>query len=117
MCSAGCSAASCRVFQYRPKHQSAGFSRRSTGIRSAPPGARVQDGPGGLVVAGDGALVLMALRFPAHIGVWLAPKARVIHCSEQHRICCESVLALQIISETHGLRRGRWQRSVRPELL
>jgi hypothetical protein len=29
------------------------------------------------------------LRFPAHIGVWLKPEARVFHC------CCESVLALR----------------------
>jgi hypothetical protein len=57
---------------------------------------QVPDGPGGLVVASDGALVLMAhLKFPAHIGVWLAPEARVIHCSEQHGVCCESVLALR----------------------
>jgi hypothetical protein len=54
------------------------------------------DGPGGLVTAADGALVLMAhLRFPAHIGVWLQAEARVIHCSEQHGVCCESVLALR----------------------
>jgi hypothetical protein len=38
-------------------------------------------------MASDGALVLMAhLRFPAHIGVWLAPEGRVIHCSEQHGV-------------------------------
>jgi hypothetical protein len=56
----------------------------------------VPDGPGGLVTAADGALVLMAhLRFPAHIGVWLDPEARVIHCSEQHGVCCETVLALR----------------------
>jgi hypothetical protein len=56
----------------------------------------VPDGPGGLVAAADGALVLMAhLRFPAHIGVWLKPEARVIHCSEQHGVCCETVLALR----------------------
>jgi hypothetical protein len=56
----------------------------------------VPDAPGGLVTASDGALVLMAhLRFPAHIGVWLKPEARVIHCSEQHGVCCESVLALR----------------------
>jgi hypothetical protein len=56
----------------------------------------VPDGPGGLVAAADGALVLMAyLRFPAHIGVWLQGEARVIHCSEQHDPCCESVLALR----------------------
>jgi hypothetical protein len=29
----------------------------------------------------DSSLVLMAhLRFPAHIGVWLKPEARIIHC-------------------------------------
>jgi hypothetical protein len=56
----------------------------------------VPAGPGGLVAAADGALVLMAhLRFPAHIGVWLQGEARVIHCSEQHGVCCESVLALR----------------------
>ncbi len=56
----------------------------------------VSDGPGGLVTAADGALVLMAhLRFPAHIGVWLQAEACVIHCSEQHGVCCESVLALR----------------------
>jgi hypothetical protein len=56
----------------------------------------VPDGPGALARAADGALVLMAhLRFPAHIGVWLKPEARVIHCSEQHGVCCESVLALR----------------------
>ena len=53
-------------------------------------------GPGGLITAGDGALVLMAhLKMPAHIGVWLRPEARVIHCSEAHGVCCETVLALQ----------------------
>jgi len=57
---------------------------------------QVPDAPGGLVAAADGALVLMAhLRFPAHIGVWLKPETRVIHCSEQHGVCCESVLALR----------------------
>jgi hypothetical protein len=56
----------------------------------------IPDGPGGLVTAADGALVLMAhLRFPAHIGVWLWPKARIVHCSEQHGVCCETVLALR----------------------
>jgi hypothetical protein len=56
----------------------------------------VPDGPGGLVGAADGALVLMAhLRFSAHIGVWLKPEVRVIHCSEQHGVCCEAVLALR----------------------
>jgi hypothetical protein len=56
------------------------------------------DGPGGLVAAADGALVLMAqLRFPAHIGVWLKPEARVNHCSEAHGVCYETVLALRQI--------------------
>ena len=51
---------------------------------------------GGLVAAADGTLVLMAhARFPAHIGVWLKVEVRVIHCSEQHGVCCETVLALR----------------------
>ena len=62
----------------------------------------VPDGLGGVVTAADGALVLMAhLRFPAHIGVWLKAEARVIHCSERHGVCCETVLAL---------RQSGWQR-------
>jgi hypothetical protein len=56
----------------------------------------IEQGAHGLVSAPDGALVLMAhLRMPAHIGVWLQPEARVIHCSEQHGVCCETVLALK----------------------
>ena len=56
----------------------------------------VPEGRGGLVAAADGALVLMAhLRFPAHIGVLLKPEVSVIHCGEQHGVCCESVLALR----------------------
>ena len=52
------------------------------------------DAPGGLVTAADGTLVLMAhLRFPAYIGVWLKHEARVILCSEQHGVWCESALA------------------------
>lgn len=53
-------------------------------------------GPGGLVMAADGALVLMAhLRMPAHIGVWLKPEQIVIHCSEQNGVCAETTMALQ----------------------
>ena len=49
-----------------------------------------------IVTAPDGALVLMAhLRMPAHIGVWLKPEQRVIHCSEQHGVCFETALALR----------------------
>ena len=49
------------------------------------------------MAAADGALVLLMahLRFPADIGVWLKHEAPVIHCSEQHGVCCESVLALR----------------------
>ena len=50
----------------------------------------------GIVTAADGALVLMAhTRMPAHVGVWLKPEQRVIHCSETHGVCFETVLALR----------------------
>ncbi|SEB99643.1 hypothetical protein [Bradyrhizobium erythrophlei] len=56
----------------------------------------VPEGPGGLVIAADGALVLMAhLRTPAHIGVWLKYEQRVIHCDEKQGVACETVLALR----------------------
>lgn len=56
----------------------------------------VPDGPGGLVSASDGALVLMAhLRFPAHIGVWLQREARIIHCDGKTGVACETPLALR----------------------
>ncbi|WP_027578490.1 hypothetical protein [Bradyrhizobium sp. Ai1a-2] len=56
----------------------------------------VAEGPGGLVTAADGALVLMAhLRFPAHIGVWLRPEARIIHCDGKTGVACETPLALR----------------------
>ena len=55
----------------------------------------VEPGPGGIVTAADGALVLMAhLRMPAHIGVWLKPEQAVVHCDERHGVCLESLLAL-----------------------
>ncbi|WP_166295334.1 hypothetical protein [Bradyrhizobium sp. 2S1] len=58
--------------------------------------SEVEDGPGGLVMAADGALVLMAhLRFPAHIGVWLRPEQRVIHCDSKTGVACETTLALR----------------------
>jgi hypothetical protein len=57
---------------------------------------QVPDGPGGLVTAADGALVLMAhARFPAHIGVWLPQEGRVIHCDGKTGVACETVLALR----------------------
>ena len=59
---------------------------------------QVPDGPGGLVQAGDGALVLMArLRFPAHVGVWLRPEQRVIHCDGKTGVAFEAPLALRQI--------------------
>jgi hypothetical protein len=61
-----------------------------------------QDGPGGLVTARDGALVLMAhLRFPAHVGVWLRPEQRVIHCDEKTGVACEAPLALRQMGWKH----------------
>ena len=75
---------------------SAGSWNRSTGNPERAAWRDALDSPGGLVTAADGALVLMAhLRFPARIGVWLQPEGRVIHCGEQHGVCCESVLALR----------------------
>jgi hypothetical protein len=56
----------------------------------------VKDGPLGLVTAADGALCLMG-RFsgPGHIGVWLKPEGKIIHCDRKHGVCCEDVLALR----------------------
>ncbi|MCK1568997.1 hypothetical protein IVB08_34630 [Bradyrhizobium sp. 173] len=62
----------------------------------------VADGPGGLVMACDGALVLMAhARFPAHIGVWLRPEGRVIHCDGKTGVACETPLALRQMGWKH----------------
>jgi hypothetical protein len=56
----------------------------------------IPQGPGGLVQAVDGALVLMAhLRFPVHIGVWLRPEQRIIHCDGKTGVDCEAPLALR----------------------
>jgi len=54
------------------------------------------EGPGGLIAAQDGALCLMAhLRMPGHIGVWLRPEGRIIHCDEHAGVCFETPLALR----------------------
>ena len=54
------------------------------------------EGPGGLIAAQDGALCLMAhLRMPGHIGVWLRPEGRIIHCDENAGVCFETPLALR----------------------
>lgn len=68
------------------------FARHSERARWQP----VADGPGGLVMAADGALVLMAhLRFPAHVGVWLCQEGRIIHCDGKTGVACETPLALR----------------------
>jgi hypothetical protein len=56
----------------------------------------VPEGEHGLVTAADGALCLMG-RFngPGHIGVWLLPDRKVIHCDRKAGVCFEDVLALQ----------------------
>lgn len=56
----------------------------------------VAEGPGGVITAQDGALCLMAhLRVPGHIGVWLRPEGRIIHCDENAGVCFETPLALR----------------------
>jgi len=56
----------------------------------------VPPGPHGLITAGDGALVLMGrLNHPGHIGVWLKPEQRIIHCDRKNGVCFEVVMALQ----------------------
>jgi hypothetical protein len=95
MCSASCSAASFRASPCRLISQSAGYLESIDRHSERDAWREIPDGHG-LVTAADGALVLMAhLRFPAHIGVWLRPKARIVHCSEQHGVCCVTVLALR----------------------
>ncbi|MGY3134093.1 hypothetical protein ACVWZM_004775 [Bradyrhizobium sp. USDA 4501] len=74
----------------------AAFSRRWVlgEIAGHPERARwrqVPDGLGGLVMAADGVLVLMAhARFPAHIGL-AAPGGPVIHCDGLTGVACETV--------------------------
>lgn len=56
----------------------------------------VPNGPGGIVTAQDGALCLMAhLRIPGHIGVWMKPEGKIIHCDEHAGVCFEMPLALR----------------------
>jgi hypothetical protein len=56
----------------------------------------IADGPMGMVAAADGALCLMARSSgPGHVGVWLRPEQRVIHCDRQHGVCFEPVQALK----------------------
>lgn len=56
----------------------------------------VSDGPHGIVTASDGALCLMGRHEgPGHIGVWLKPEGRVIHCDRKMGVAFETVLALR----------------------
>lgn len=58
--------------------------------RECPPDAM------GLVTAADGAAVLMARRDrPAHIGVWIADKRRVLHADPQHGVVFEALVDLR----------------------
>ncbi|GLK71717.1 hypothetical protein KHC23_13080 [Ancylobacter dichloromethanicus] len=50
----------------------------------------------GLVTAADGALACLgSLKRAAHIGVWLAPERRVIHCDPQLGVVAEDVATLR----------------------
>lgn len=58
--------------------------------------ADVPDGPHGLVMAADGALCLMGRSSgPGHIGVWLRPEQKIIHCDRKRGVCFEDVLAVR----------------------
>ncbi len=50
----------------------------------------------GLVTAADGALCLMG-RFsgPGHIGVWLKPEKKIIHCDRKNGVCLEDDFSLK----------------------
>ena len=52
--------------------------------------------PHGVIVAGDGALVLMArVQRAAHIGVWLLPEQGVIHCDQTSGVIFEDAGTLR----------------------
>ena len=53
--------------------------------------------PNGLIKAADGSLVLMARSGrPAHIGVWLIPENRVIHCDQDMGVVLETPSMLRV---------------------
>ena len=57
--------------------------------------------PHGLIMAADGALVLMARSDrPAHIGVWLAPERRIIHADQDQGV---------VLDQPSLLRAGGWR--------
>lgn len=50
----------------------------------------------GLVTAADGALACLgSLKRAAHIGVWLAPERRVIHCDQTLGVVAEDIATLR----------------------
>jgi cell wall-associated NlpC family hydrolase len=52
--------------------------------------------PDSLIIAGDGALVLMArTKRAAHIGVWLLPERGVIHCDQTSGVMFEDAATLR----------------------
>ena len=52
--------------------------------------------PHGVIVAGDGALVLMArVQRAAHIGVWLLPEQGIIHCDQTSGVIFEDAGTLR----------------------
>lgn len=56
----------------------------------------IPPGPHGLVTAADGALCLMGRHGgPGHIGVWLVPERKIIHCDRDRGACLEEVLVLK----------------------
>lgn len=53
-------------------------------------------GPGGVVVARDGAAVLMAgSQTPHHIGIWLAPERGIIHADDRQGVSFQSPAELR----------------------
>lgn len=49
-----------------------------------------------IITAMDGAFCLTEhLRLPGHIGVWMKPEGKIIHCDEHGGVCFETPLALR----------------------
>lgn len=68
-------------------------------IEIHPERKRWQESPqlNGLIKAADGSLVLMARSDrPAHIGVWLAPENRIIHCDQGIGVVLETPSMLRV---------------------
>ena len=68
-------------------------------IETHPERKRWQESPqlNGLIKAVDGSLVLMARSDrPAHVGVWLAPESRIIHCDQDMGVVLETPSMLRV---------------------